>query len=208
MSTFMTCKFYELIFWTAHFQQLWAHGIVSSQFIKVSNYFVMPQMLTKIMQTSTPQCSLYSWLRHQMETLPRAENSPVIGEFPSQRPVTRSFDVFFDLRLNKRLSKQLIYIYLFSNGNMWQIQIQITEWVEVTIANNLTFTSHQLSLNGLWYNYKTEDRKPLWYIFMCEILIACDSATVMKHRYLTQWCTTKCNWIFMCIYKHWLYISK
>ena len=28
------------------------------------------------------------------------------GEFPSQRPVTRSFDVSFDLRLNKRLSKQ------------------------------------------------------------------------------------------------------
>ena len=30
----------------------------------------------------------------------------VPGEFPAQRPVTRSFDVFFDLRLNKRLSKQ------------------------------------------------------------------------------------------------------
>ena len=28
------------------------------------------------------------------------------GEFPAQRPVTWSFDVFFDLRLNKRLSKQ------------------------------------------------------------------------------------------------------
>ena len=27
------------------------------------------------------------------------------GEFPTQRPVTRSFDVFFDLRLNKRLNK-------------------------------------------------------------------------------------------------------
>ena len=26
------------------------------------------------------------------------------GEFPAQRPVTRSFDVYFDLRLNKRLS--------------------------------------------------------------------------------------------------------
>ena len=36
-----------------------------------------------------------------------AGNSPVTGEFPAQRPVTRSFDVFFDLRLNKRLSKQL-----------------------------------------------------------------------------------------------------
>ena len=28
------------------------------------------------------------------------------GEFPAQRPVTRGFDVFFDLRLNKRLGKQ------------------------------------------------------------------------------------------------------
>ena len=28
------------------------------------------------------------------------------GEFPTQRPVTRNVDVFFDLRLNKRLSKQ------------------------------------------------------------------------------------------------------
>ena len=36
-----------------------------------------------------------------------AGNSPVAGEFPAQRPVTRSFDVFFDLRLNKCLSKQL-----------------------------------------------------------------------------------------------------
>ena len=31
---------------------------------------------------------------------------PGPGEFPAQRPVTRSFDVFFDLRPNKRLSKQ------------------------------------------------------------------------------------------------------
>ena len=28
-------------------------------------------------------------------------NSPVTGEFPSQKPVTRSFGVFFDLRMNK-----------------------------------------------------------------------------------------------------------
>ena len=34
-----------------------------------------------------------------------AGNSPVPGEFPAQRPVTRSFDVFFDLRPDKRLSK-------------------------------------------------------------------------------------------------------
>ena len=52
-----------------------------------------------------------SWWRHQMETFSAllaicARNSPVPGEFPAQRPVTRSFDFFFDLRLNKRLSKQ------------------------------------------------------------------------------------------------------
>ena len=28
-----------------------------------------------------------------------AGNSPVTGEFPSQKPVTRSFDAFFHLRL-------------------------------------------------------------------------------------------------------------
>ena len=39
-------------------------------------------------------------------TGPLCGNSPVTHEFPTQRPVTRSFDVFFDLRLNKWLSKQ------------------------------------------------------------------------------------------------------
>ena len=37
---------------------------------------------------------------------------PVTGGFPSQKPVTRSFDVFFNLCLNKRLSKQWRHGYL------------------------------------------------------------------------------------------------
>ena len=46
-----------------------------------------------------------TWWRHQMEAFSAllaicAGNSPVPGEFPAQRPVTRSFDVFFDLRPN------------------------------------------------------------------------------------------------------------
>ena len=50
------------------------------------------------------------WWRHQMETFSAllaicAGHSPVPGEFPVQRPVTRSFDVFFDLRQIKRLNK-------------------------------------------------------------------------------------------------------
>ena len=52
-----------------------------------------------------------AWWRHQMKTFSAllaicAGNSPVPGEVPAQRPVTRSFGVFFDLHPNKRLSKQ------------------------------------------------------------------------------------------------------
>ena len=53
----------------------------------------------------------WTWWCHQMETFSAllafcAGNSPVTGEFPAQRPVMRSFDAFFDLHLNKWLSKQ------------------------------------------------------------------------------------------------------
>ena len=34
-----------------------------------------------------------------------AGNSPVNSEFPAQRPVTQRVDVFFDMHLNKQLSK-------------------------------------------------------------------------------------------------------
>ena len=65
---------------------------------------------TKISDVRLPYPFL-SWWRHQVEKISallalRAGNSQVTGEFPSQRPVTRSFDVFFGLSLNKRLSKQ------------------------------------------------------------------------------------------------------
>ena len=71
--------------------------------------------MQQIFLTIAPWRHLYKnnvtrW-RHPMETFSAlldicAGNSPVTGEFRAQRPVTRSFDVFFDLRLNKRLSKQ------------------------------------------------------------------------------------------------------
>ena len=43
-----------------------------------------------------------------------AGNSLVTGEFPAQRPVTRGFDVFYDLRLNKRLSNNR------EAGDLWR----------------------------------------------------------------------------------------
>ena len=55
--------------------------------------------------------SPFPWWRHQMETSSAllalcAGNSTVPGEFPALRPVTRSFDIFFDPRPNKWWSKQ------------------------------------------------------------------------------------------------------
>ena len=73
-----------------------------------------PQIFTKTQThylTWVPYKLWLAWWRHQMESFSAllalcAWNSPVTGEFPSQRPVTRSFEIFFDLGLNKRLSKQ------------------------------------------------------------------------------------------------------
>ena len=72
-------------------------------------------------------CDQITWWRHQMETFSAllaicAGNSPVTGEFPAQRPATRSFDVFFDLRLNKRLSK-LSWGWCFetTSRSLWRI---------------------------------------------------------------------------------------
>ena len=58
-----------------------------------------------------PSWDNLTWWRHQMDAFSAllaicAGNSPVPGEFPAQRPMTRNFDVFFDLRPNKWLSKQ------------------------------------------------------------------------------------------------------
>ena len=73
------------------------------------NFVVLPASST--LYTIRTRWLFVIWMMtHQMETSALlamcAGNSPVPGEFPTQRPVTRTFDVFFDLRLNKRLSKQ------------------------------------------------------------------------------------------------------
>ena len=69
-----------------------------------------------ILTTDTPYLRICfhsrKWRHHQMETFSTllticVGNSAVTGEFPAQRPVMRSFDVFVDLRLNKWLNEQL-----------------------------------------------------------------------------------------------------
>ena len=59
-----------------------------------------------------------------------AGNSPVTGDLTAQRPVTRSFCVFFDLRLDKRLSKQ--------SWNWWLETLSCPNNVIVMLARKLT----------------------------------------------------------------------
>ena len=110
--------------------------------------------------------STYSWWRHQIETFSAllalcARNSPVTGEFPAQRPVTRSFDVFFDLRLNLRLSKRsggwwfntpspplwrhcnIIFVVDVFNRKTKQ-----SNWLQLT-THNITFP-HTIQLCVMW----------------------------------------------------------
>ena len=117
----------------------------------------------------------FAWWRHQMETSSAllaisAGNSPVPGEIPAQRPVTRSFDIFFDLCLKKRLSKQswgwwfeTLWCSLWRQCNKTDIlycsDSQVTLIYEVnltTIAsdNGLSAVQRQAILKIIWLTLK------------------------------------------------------
>ena len=69
-----------------------------------SQIFIHFQLEIEIVSCHIPMTHLYyhQTAGHMMTS----SNGNIFRVFPAQRPVTRSFDVFFDLRLNKRLSKQ------------------------------------------------------------------------------------------------------
>ena len=102
----------------------WRHGGSCQKHLNVIISLLVLDKITypcheipPVLRDHVTQWSLYtglivlSWWRHQMETFSAllalcAGNSPVTGEFPTQRAVMRSFDVFFALRLYKPLIKQ------------------------------------------------------------------------------------------------------
>ena len=76
------------------------------------------------------------------------------GEFPTQRPVTRSFDVFFDLRLNKRLSKQPWGWWFETPSWSLRRQCNVEAWrcvcVSVTCVNTDFGSMPNQFLNQWW----------------------------------------------------------
>ena len=71
-----------------------------------------------------------------------AGNSPITGEIPAQRPVTRSFDVFCELCLNKRLRKQSwSWWFETTSRSLWRHCNGLSASVNRVITD---------SNNGLW----------------------------------------------------------
>ena len=99
---------------------------------------------------------------------------PFCGEFPTQRPVTRSFDVFFDLPLNKRLSKQPWgwwfetppwSLWRHCNAHKLHVYIVVYMWVYF-FPKTLQIISDATSLviQSLLYNlcFGSSDQIPCW----------------------------------------------
>ena len=99
-----------------------------------------------------------SWWRHQMKTLSALlalceEKPPVTGRFPLQKSVTLSFDVFFDLRLNKRLSKQSSHRWfetpsrsLWRHFDVLELRIFSTHYPQRCCCNSYMWCSNALYL--------------------------------------------------------------
>ena len=68
-------------------------------------------------------------------------NPPVTGEFPSQRPVTQSFPVFFDLHLNKPLSKQSRRWWFETPSCPYDVTVMI--WTAIMVMYDMTTLWHE-----------------------------------------------------------------
>ena len=104
------------------------------------------------------RCHLLEFLRqrHKMETLSAllaicAGISSVTDDIPAQRPVTWSFDVFFELRPNKRLSKLW--------GGWW---FEMPSRPLLRHCNNMPTT--QIKSNQIFYSPHKIHMVHTWYI--------------------------------------------
>ena len=122
-----------------------------------------------------PQITLVSWWRHQMETFSAllaicAGNSPVPGEFPTQRPVTRSFD-FFSLicvcingLVNNREAGDLRCYRAHYDITVMSKSVAHHELLDHTVGSpypnmqSITWEIH-LRMQDLWTSYKICEAK-------------------------------------------------
>ena len=124
----LICPFWILGCWNLYISYiLFIEKLLFDKLVTLG-YILLPQI--RICINDWIRCYLWlkfivSWWRHEMETFSAllaicAGNSPVTGEFPAQRPVTRTFDVIFDLRVNGRLSQSWGWWFVTSSRLLWR----------------------------------------------------------------------------------------
>ena len=118
------------------------------------------------------------------------------GEFPTQRPVTRSFDVYFDLRLNKRLCKQsrgwwfeTLLCPLWRHSNVWALP----QWRHLfpciglcIVLSSASLCEWNISFNISWMIHE------VWYNRIWNIS---GSRLVQKHPYIPNKVESELHWL-------------
>ena len=108
-----------------------------------------------------------------------AGNSPVPGEFPTQRPVTRSFDVYFDLRPSKRLCKQswgwwfetlLCPLWRHSNEQLCRI-MESSRGKSMNISENscAKFDMNSTNSDLIIFTVVSNENETLKFYFRCAV---------------------------------------
>ena len=84
----------------------------------------------------------------------------VTGEFPSQRPVTRSFDIFFDPRLNKRLRKQSRRRWFETpSRSLWRhcnMKISLESPLSICLLSVNSVTPSRFKWNFRWWIFQVK----------------------------------------------------
>ena len=97
----------------------------------------------------------------------------VTGEFPSQRLVVESFDAFFHLRLNKRLSKQSSWWLETPSRSLW-CNCYVTEIPSAyyQLQSNPSYIACQWDENEIIYSslYMTQDVTKTGMIFVAYLI--------------------------------------
>ena len=110
--------------WIRRIYALAQKKIAAAMQAKISDYSTMTSSNVNIFRVTGPLC--------------REFTGP--GEFTAQRPVTRNFDISFDLCLNKRLSKQPPGWWF--ETPLWPLWRQCNVW-------NVNTWAHFLYINGV-----------------------------------------------------------
>ena len=112
----------------------------------------------------------------------------VTGEFPSQRPVTRSFVVFFDLDLNKRLSE---VGDLRRHRAHYDVTVMSFTCLRVIVWKSTLFLSHCPTKKLAWLDWLIKG-EPILDIALINLLVSFPNAidNSLKHSMRGSWWRT------------------